>query len=120
MARFTIALCFVIWQARPRLGRAAFVWAAVIDLARVYEGYHFPSDVAGSIGLDMLVLYGFQSTSTWPLVSRIVAFERDRRAWFYLLAVVFTFQIATLFDDVRQIGRGLSAVLLHHDVFNGP
>src|SRR6185312_14118276 len=74
------ALCCVIWQVRPRLGLAAFVWAAVIDLARVYEGYHFPSDVAGSIGLGVLVLYGFQAAQGWRLVSRVVAFERDRRA----------------------------------------
>lgn len=114
------ALCCVIWQAAPRLGVVAFVWAAVVDLARVYEGYHFPSDVVGSIGLGMLVLYGFQVARGGRLVSRVLAFERDRRPWFYMLAFVLTFQIATLFDDVRELGRGLSAVLLHHDVFNGP
>lgn len=113
------ALCFVIWQVWPKLGIAAFVWAVIIDLARVYEGYHFPSDVAGSIGLGILVLYAFQTMHSSALVSRIVAFEQSRRPWFYMLAFVFTYQIATLFDDVREIGRGLSSVLLHHDVFNG-
>jgi undecaprenyl-diphosphatase len=113
-------LCAVIWQARPRLGIAAFAWAVVIDLARVYEGYHFPSDVTGSIGLGLLILYGFQAAHTWAPVARVVAFEQSRRPWFYMLAFVFTYQIATLFDDLRELGRGLSAVLLHHDVFNGP
>jgi undecaprenyl-diphosphatase len=113
-------LCAVIWRVRPTAGIAAFVWATVIDLARVYEGYHFPSDVIGSIGLGLLVLYGFQAASSWPLVARAVAFEQTRRPWFYMLAFVITYQIATLFDDLREIGRGLSAVLLHHDVFNGP
>ena len=113
------ALCFVIWRAAPKLGVAAFTWATIVDLARVYEGYHFPSDVAGSIGLGMLVFYGFQAAPTWFLVSRVLVFMQNRRSWFYMLAFVFTFQIATLFDDVREMGRGLSAVLLHHDVFNG-
>jgi hypothetical protein len=36
-----------------------------------------------------------------------------------MTAFVMTYQIATLFDDLREIGRGMSAVLLHHDVFNG-
>ena len=115
------ALCFVIWRASPKVGAAAFAWAAIIDLARVYEGYHFPSDITGAIGLGMLILYGFQATLTSsPVVSRVLTFEQNRRPWFYMLAFVFTFQIATLFDDVREMGRGLSAVLLHHDVFNGP
>jgi membrane-associated phospholipid phosphatase len=113
------ALCALIWQARPKLGLAAFIWAVVIDLARVYEGYHFPSDLIGSIGLGFLVLYGFQAAPTRPLVSRVLAFAQYRRAWFYMLAFLTTYQIATLFDDLRELGRGVSAVLLHHDVFNG-
>ena len=111
------ALCAVIWQIRPKLGTAAFAWAAIVDLARVYEGFHFPSDVAGSIGVGLLVLIAFQAARDWPPVSRIVAFEHTRRPWFYMLAFVVTFQIATLFDDVREICRGAAALLLHRDVF---
>jgi hypothetical protein len=35
------------------------------------------------------------------------------------LTFVITYQVATLFDDVRQIGRGFASVLLHHDPFGG-
>lgn len=112
-------LCAVIWRERPQLGIAAFVWAGVIDLARVYEGYHFPSNVIGSIALGFVVLYLFQAAHAARPVSRALAFAQQRAAWFYLTAFVMTYQIATLFDDVREIGRGFSAVLLHHDVFNG-
>lgn len=112
-------LCAVIWRIRPPLGAAAFAWAAIIDLARVYEGYHFPSDVAGSIGLGLLILCAAWSAAAWRPVSLLVSFARRRPAMFYLLAFVITFQIATLFDDLREIGRGVSAVLLHHDMFNG-
>ncbi len=113
------ALCAVIWRERPQLGIAAFVWAAIIDLARVYEGYHFPSDVIGSIALGLLVLYLSQALHGTRPVSRVLVWAQHRAAWFYLAAFVMTYQIATLFDDVREIGRGMSAVLLHHDVFNG-
>jgi membrane-associated phospholipid phosphatase len=112
-------LCAVIWRERPQLGMAAFVWAVVIDLARVYEGYHFPSDVVGSIALGLVVLYIFDSLHAARPVSRVVASAQNRAAWFYMTAFVMTYQIATLFDDLREIGRGMSAVLLHHDVFNG-
>jgi undecaprenyl-diphosphatase len=112
-------LCAVIWRERPQLGMAAFVWAVVIDLARVYEGYHFPSDVVGSIALGLLLLYLCGSLHALRPVSRVAASAQHRAAWFYMTAFVMTYQIATLFDDLREIGRGMSAVLLHHDVFNG-
>ena len=114
---FTLAI--VIWRARPPLGIAAFFWAIVIDLARVYEGYHWPSDVLASVGLSLLMLGLFQSSWVYQLAGRIVAFEQTRRASFYLVAFVIIYQIATLFDDVRQIGRGFASVVLHHDPFVG-
>jgi hypothetical protein len=52
-------------------------------------------------------------------VARILGFEKHHAGWFYMTAFLVTYQVATLFDDLRQIGRGMSAVLLHHDVFNG-
>jgi membrane-associated phospholipid phosphatase len=112
-------LCAVIWRERPQLGIAAFVWAVVVDVARVYEGYHFPSDVAGSIALGLLVLYLLRPVHSAKPVSRALVWAQDRPALFYMAAFVITFQIATLFDDLRKIGRGMSAVLLHHDVFSG-
>lgn len=112
-------LCAVIWRERPQPGIAAFGWAFIIDLARVYEGYHFPADVAGAIALGLLLLYLVQPLHRLHLEPRILAVAQDRAAWFYMTAVLMTHQIATLFDDLREVGRGLPAVLLQHDVFNG-
>jgi len=113
------ALCAVVWRIRPRLGAAAFLWAMIVDFARVYEGYHFPSDLIGAIGLALLVLALFENAHGWNVTRRIVSFEGTRRPWFYMLAFVITFQVATLFDDVRQLGRGFTAVVLRHDAFDG-
>jgi membrane-associated phospholipid phosphatase len=112
-------LCAVIWRERPQLGMVAFAWAVIVDLARVYEGYHFPSDLVGSIALGLLVLYLCDALHAPRPVSRVLAWAQHRAAWFYMTAFVMTYQIATLFDDLREIGRGASAILLHHDVFNG-
>jgi len=113
------ALCAVIWRIRPGLGAAAFLWAMIVDFARVYEGYHFPSDLIGAVGLALLVLALFENAQGWKVTRRIVSFEGTRRPWFYMLAFVITFQVATLFDDVRQLGRGFAAVVLRHDAFDG-
>jgi membrane-associated phospholipid phosphatase len=113
------ALAAVIWRARPGLGVAAFLWAAAINLARIYEGFHFPSDLLGSIGVAALVLFVAREAHGWRPVTRLMAVEQTWRPWFYMTAFVASYLIATLFDDIRQIGRGLAAVLLHHDVFGG-
>ena len=55
----------------------------------------------------------------WRPITRLMEAERTWRPWFYMTAFVFSSMVATLFDDIRQIGRGLAAVLLHHDVFGG-
>jgi len=107
-------LCVVIWRVRPGFGAAAFAWALIVDLARVYEGYHFPSDLAGSIALGLAILCLFQNAHTWGICRRIVGYERSARPWFYMFAFLITFQIATLFDDIRQMGSGLASIVLHH------
>jgi hypothetical protein len=39
---------------------------------------------------------------------RALALEQKYRAAFYMLAFLVTYQIASLFDDVRELGRGLA------------
>lgn len=112
-------LALVIYRIYPRLGIAAFAWAMVVNVARVYDGYHFPSDVLGSVGLGVLVVSLFENRWCLEVARRVLVFEQTRRPAFYALAFVITYQVASLFDDVRQIGRGFASVLLHHDPFGG-
>ncbi len=114
---FTLAL--VIWRMRPQLGLAALLWAAVVDIARVYDGYHYPSDVVGSIGLAILILGLFDRTWAVAPAKRAMRFEETHCGHFYMLAFVASYLVATLFDDVRQIGVGLAGVLLHQNPFLG-
>jgi undecaprenyl-diphosphatase len=113
------ALAIVIYSVHRRLGVAAFVWAAIVNAARIYDGYHFTSDVIGSIGLGMLTVSLFTNQWSDRLARWLLTFEQRRRAGFYLLAFLATYQIATLFDDVRELSRGFAGVVLHHDPFIG-
>ena len=114
---FTLA--FVIWRLRPWLGFGAFVWAIIVDMARVYEGYHYPSDILGSIGLSLIAVTVFRNVTAHHLACRVVDLEKLQRPWFYLMEFIISYQVATLFDDIRQIGRGFAFVVLHHDPFPG-
>jgi membrane-associated phospholipid phosphatase len=110
-------LALVIYQARPRLGVAAFIWAAIVDMARVYEGYHFPSDILGSLGLAVLLVYWSRGRWCFAAAAHVLRKEREAPALFYMFAFLVCYQIATLFDDIREIGRGFAGVVLHHDPF---
>ncbi len=114
------ALSFVIYRMQPRLGVIAFAWATVLDVARVYEGYHFPSDIVGSIGLGLVMVILFDSRGIHQAARRVIAWEPVRRAPFYMLAFLLTYQVATLFDDVRELGRGFARAALHKDIFSEP
>jgi hypothetical protein len=60
-------LALVIALIRPRLGIAAFVWAGLACLSRVYSGLHFPSDIIGAAALGAV----FEETSgVNPLASQ--------------------------------------------------
>ncbi len=112
-------LAVVIYRLRPGLGLPAFAWATMVGLARVYDGYHFPSDVLGAAGLGLLIVSLGENPWCERLARRLLVCEERLRPTFYALAFVVTYQIATLFDDVRQLGRGFASVLLHHDPFGG-
>jgi undecaprenyl-diphosphatase len=112
-------LAAIIYRLNPRLGIAGFVWAAVIDIARVYDGYHYPSDIVGAAGLGLLMVWLSQRQAVLRPASRVLVFEQRQRPLFYMLAILATYQIASLFDDVREIGSLFVSAVLHHDPFHG-
>lgn len=114
---FTLAL--VIYRMRPGLGVAAFVWAIIVDSARVYVGYHYPSDIVGAIGLGLIIVTVFDQGWVQRLAQQLLAFEERRRPLFYMASFAICYQVATLFDDVREMVRGMAKLLFHHDPFPG-
>jgi undecaprenyl-diphosphatase len=112
-------LSAIIYRMSPRLGIGAFIWATAIDAARIYEGYHFPSDIIASAGLGVLMVNLLQAAPVRSLAQKARMLEERFRPIFYMFAFLATYQIASLFDDMRELGRGLLRVVLHHNPFVG-
>jgi undecaprenyl-diphosphatase len=104
-AMLFFALSIPLWNRSRWLGAAAMLWTVlVICLPRVYLGYHHPSDVLGGAVLGvffMLVLSALVARTSFP--NRAVHFANFHPAAFYPLAFVVSFELATLFADVRHL-----------------
>jgi undecaprenyl-diphosphatase len=100
-----------IWLVNRRLGVAAFIWAAVLNLCRIYDLLHFPSDIAGGACLGALLVCLAQGPSMMRIGNWLVRWEGRSPAWFYMIAFVGSYLSATLFDDARTLGAGAFKVL---------
>jgi undecaprenyl-diphosphatase len=107
------AIAMVIWMRDRRLGWLAFAWTLVVgSLPRLYLGLHYPTDVVGGLLLGTAIGYLTQRIGPPAAITDAVLFwERRHSQIFYPLAVLFTFELLSLFDDVRSVGRGIVQML---------
>ena len=100
-AALYFGLVAVIFFSNAKLGYLAFLWTAVITVVRSYLGYHYPTDsLAGAaLGVFAVSLHG----RFHLLGSRLLSFEKRVTPAFYMFAFFVTYQIATLFDEVRVL-----------------
>src|SRR6478736_5768702 len=95
-------LVAVLFFSRAKLGYLAFVWSALLTLARNYLGYHYPTDALAGAALGVFIVSEVQGRFRL-IASRLLSFERSAPPAFYMVAFLVTYQIATLFDDVREL-----------------
>jgi undecaprenyl-diphosphatase len=95
-------LVAVIFFSQAKLGYLAFVWTAIVSGGRIYLGYHYPTDVLAGAALGVISVSTLQGRFHL-FESRLLSFEKRAAPAFYMTAFFVTYQIATLFDDLREL-----------------
>ena len=112
-AALFFALVTVIWQRSRWLGLLALISALYGVLPRIYLGLHYCSDVAAGALLGVVFVLLFERFGPRTLADRGVGWEQRLPGLFYGAAFLASLEVATLFEDIRQVGRGIPAVLKH-------
>ena len=110
-AALFFALVAVIGQRSRGLGLLALLSALYGCLPRIYLGLHYPSDIVAGAAFGMAFVVLFERFGPRRMAGLCIAWARRAPGLFYAAAFLVTFEVATLFEDVRQISRGIPAVL---------
>lgn len=110
------ALATSLGALSPRLAAGLLAYTGVvICLPRMYVGLHYPTDILAGVVLGT----GVGAIMCRPRIRNAVA--RPALRWlsqdpasFYCALFVLTYQLATLFADVRHLGRAAIRILGGH------
>jgi len=109
-ASFFVALAFGTCYLFRRLAIPIMVYVAGwICLPRMYLGIHYASDIVAGAAIGVATVWvlfrnkWFQSS----VVGRMVLFEKTSAHWFYAIAFLVSFEMASLFTDIRNVGRAV-------------
>jgi undecaprenyl-diphosphatase len=105
------ALATVIWLDSRRLGVAAWIWAALFCLARIYLGYHWPSDILGGALVGIVCVLIFRAFFPRAILSQALAWEQKRPGIFYACAFLACYLLGTLFNELRHLASSLVKAL---------
>jgi len=111
-AALFFALAAGLWRCSRPFGVLAILVATIgVCAVRIYLGIHYPSDVIAGAAIGVLCVYATARIGSNRLTSTILAFERNYPPAFYAAMFLVTFEIGSLFDDVRQFMHGVLVVL---------
>lgn len=105
------ALAFLVFGRSRRIGTLALASAVFASLPRIYLGYHWPSDIAAGALLGWLCISSAKKLVPINAVRRILSFETCSPAYFNPLALVVSYELANLFDDIRKVGTAAIHIL---------
>jgi undecaprenyl-diphosphatase len=109
-ASFFVALAFGTCYLFRRLAIPIMVYVAGwICLPRMYLGIHYASDIVAGAAIGVATVWVLLSNKWFQssIVGRIVLFEKTSAHWFYAIAFLVSFEMASLFTDIRNVGRAV-------------
>lgn len=108
------ALAVAILAVSRRAGAALLAWTALVICApRIYVGLHYPSDIVVGAAIGAAIGMASQGVLVRDRIAAPILKWRDRRpGLFYSIMFTASFQIATLFNDVRALLQ-IAAIALH-------
>jgi membrane-associated phospholipid phosphatase len=112
-ATLFFGLAAVVFAEERLVGLFCFVWvAAIIAIPRVVFGFHYPSDIIGSVVLGPACVFIFaQSPYPRRLFERALTFFEGRMYIVHALLVVFLTETSNLFLSLEALGKGLVRLL---------
>jgi undecaprenyl-diphosphatase len=112
-ATLFFALAMVVFLETRLVGLICFCWVAVmIAVPKVLFGYHYPSDIVGSLVLGPAVVLLFNKIP-YPrlLIERTLMLFEDRMYIVHALLFVFFMEAFNLFVSLEQLGKQLVRLL---------
>jgi membrane-associated phospholipid phosphatase len=96
-------LAITVFLIRPKLGLLALGCTMLPDVSRIYLGLHYPTDIIGSYSLAAAIVWLAQMRWSSELGLRFVRWESISPSTFYMCAFVACYQVATAFQDLRDL-----------------
>lgn len=114
-AAYFFALAFGLAYLLRRLAIPIMLYTAGwICLPRMYLGVHYASDVAVGIAIGISAAW-LSLRSDWlqsTVAQRALAAMETKPQWFYPIAFLVSLEMATVFQGLRDVGRGVLHGLL--------
>jgi len=115
MAALFFALSFGLFRLSRPVGAVLMLWSAVwACLPRLYLGIHYPSDLVAGAALGVATVWATTGVlrargaalGRW-IMARIGSAEKRWPQVFYAAAFALSFEITMIFNDLRNLVRGV-------------
>ena len=109
-ALYFFALAFGIAYLSRRLTIPILLYTAGwICLPRLYLGVHYGSDIVAGAAIGMTVVWLLLKAERLQpaFTQRLVGFAESSPHWFYPVSFLASFELADLFNDIRNVGRAV-------------
>jgi len=95
-----------IWLISRKIGFATFFYVTMIVLLpRIYLGLHYPTDILAGALIGFLISLILHKNKKFKnlVVKPIITFSEKSPALFYTLFFLSTYEIASMFDEIRSL-----------------